>query len=139
MALIGVSIAIEPGNADHPGTAPGYIAFGSAIAALFILLTVAQVTARLIVGAYGLTWGSVMRTRSVPWADIQDVVIVPTSGMGPWYRPAIRSGGRLIRIQGVAGSHRYIESIVAAISDAQLSASGAASIGGQGRAVPPLT
>lgn len=140
MALVGVSIAIEPGNSDHSGTAPGYIAVGSGIAALFVLLAVTQVTARLIVGEHGLTWGSVMRTRSVPWADIQDVLIVPASGMGSWYRPAIRSGGRLIRIQGVAGSHRYIESIVAAISDAQLQlrVSGAASVAGQ-RAVPPVT
>ena len=139
MALIGVSIAVHPGDTGHSGTAPGYIAFGSAIAALFIAFAVAQVTARLTVGEHGLAWGSVMRTRSVPWADIQDVLIVPASGMGSWYRPAIRSGGRLIRIQGVAGSHRYIESIVAAISDAQLRASGTASIAGQGRAVPPVT
>jgi hypothetical protein len=138
MALIGVSIAAEPGNSDHSGTAPGYIAFGSAIAALFILLAVVEVTARLIVGEHGLTWGSVMRSRSVPWADIQDVLIVPASGMGPWYRPAIRSGGRLIRIQGVAGSHSYIASTVATISDAQLRASGAASITSQGRVVPPV-
>jgi hypothetical protein len=139
MAIIGVSIAVHPGNLGHSGTAPGYIAFGSAIGALSVLLTVAQVTARLIVGKHGLTWGSMMRTRSVTWADIQDVLIVPASGMGPWYRPAIRSGGKLIRIQGVAGSHRYIESIVGAISDAQLRAGGAASIAGQGRAVPPMT
>jgi Bacterial PH domain len=139
MALIGVSIAIQPGNADHSGTAPGYIAFGSAVAALVTLVTVYQVTARLTVGEHGLTWGSVMRTRSVRWADIQDVLIVPTASMGSWYRPAIRSGGRLIRVQGVAGSHRYIESIVAAISDAQLRASGAASIAGLGRTVPPVT
>jgi hypothetical protein len=136
MALIGVSIAVQPGNSDHAGTAPGYIAFGSAIAALFILLAVAQVTARLIVGEHGLTWGSMMRTRSVLWADIQDVLIVPA---GSWYRPAIRSGGKLIRIQGVGGSHRYIESIVAAINDAKLRASAAASIAGQGRALPPVT
>jgi hypothetical protein len=139
MALIGVSIAIQPGNSDHSGTAPGYIACGSAIAALFILLAVVQVTSRFIVGEHGLTWGSVVRTRSVRWADIQDVLIVRASGTGSWYRPAIRSGGRLIRIQGVAGSHRYIESIVAAISDAQLRACGAASMVGPGRAVPPPT
>jgi hypothetical protein len=110
-----------------------------AIAALFVLLAVAQVTARLIVGEHGLTWGSVMRTRSVPWADIQDVLIVPASGMGSWYRPAITSGGRLIRIQGVAGSHRYIEGLVVAIGDARLRASGSASLAGQGQAVPPVT
>lgn len=139
MVLIGVSFAIQPGNSGHSGTAPGYIAAGSAVAALFVMLAVVQVTARLIVGEHGLTWGWVMRTRSVPWADIQDVLIVPASGMGSWYRPAIRSGGRLIRIQGVAGSHRYIEDIVAVISDARLRASGAASPAGQGQAVPPVT
>jgi len=134
MALVGVSIAIQPGNSGHSGTAPGYIAVGSAIAALFVLLAVVQVTARLIVGEDGLTWGWVMRTRGIPWADIQDVLIVPASGMGSWYRPAIRSGGRLIRIQGVAGSRRYIAGIVAVISDARLCASGAASLAGQGEA-----
>jgi len=135
MALIGVSIAIQPGNSAHSGTAPGYIAVGSVIAAVFILLTVVQVTERLIVGEHGLTWGWMLRTRTVPWADIQDVLIVSA---GSWYRPAIRSGGKLIRIQGVAGPRRYIEGIVAAISDAQLRAGAAASVAGQGRALPPV-
>lgn len=119
MALIGVSVAIHPGDANHSGTAPGYVACGGAVAAVCVLLMVAQVTARLTVSEYGLTWRA-LRTRSVAWADIQEVLIVPA---GSWYRPAIRSGGSLIRIQGVAGSHRYIERIVAAITDAQLHAS----------------
>jgi hypothetical protein len=109
MALIGVSIAVQPGNSDHAGTVPGYVAFGSAFAVVFILLAVAQVTAGLIVGEHGLTWGWMLRIRSVRWTDIQDVLIVPAAGMGSWYRPAIRSGGKLIRIQGVGGSRRYIE------------------------------
>jgi len=119
MALIGLSIAVQPGNSRHSGPAHGYVAFGSAIAVLFILFVVVQVSARLTVAEHGITWGSVLHTRSLGWAEIQDVLIVPTSGMGTWYRPAIRSGGKLIRIQGVAGSHRYIECIVTAISVAQ--------------------
>lgn len=136
MALIGVSVAIQPGNSSQSGTAPGYIAFGSAMAALVVLLTVHQVTERLVVGERGLTWGSVMHTRSVAWADIQDVIIIPA---GYWCRPAIRSGGKLLRIQGVAGSRRYIEHIIAAITDAQLHASEAASLAGQGQVAPPVT
>jgi hypothetical protein len=42
MALIGVSVAVHRGNAVHPGTAPGYIAFGSILAAAFVFMIVGQ-------------------------------------------------------------------------------------------------
>ncbi len=76
MALIGVSIAIHPGNTGHPGTAPGYIAFGIIITALCIFIVTGQLTSRLVVTADGLTWRVWLRTRSLTWTDIQDVLVV---------------------------------------------------------------
>jgi Bacterial PH domain len=115
MALIGVSIAVHPGQAGHPGTAPGYIAFGSFIAALFLFMIVAQVASRLVVTEEGLTWRSMVRTRSIAWDDIQDVVVVPAASMGPWYSPAVKTGGRLVRINSVIGPRRYTGRVVAAV------------------------
>lgn len=114
MALIGVSIAVQP-DARHPGTAPGYIACGSVIAALFLSMIVVQLTARLVVTAQGLTWRSMMRTRSIAWHDIQDVLVVPASSMGRWYSPAVKTEGRLMRINSVIGPRRYTEHVVAAV------------------------
>jgi Bacterial PH domain len=82
MALIGLSIAIHPGSAGHSGTAPGYIAFGGVIVAVFIFLVVCQLTNRLVVTEQGLTWRNMMRVRTVAWADVQDVLTVRASGVG---------------------------------------------------------
>jgi hypothetical protein len=119
MGLIGLSIAIHPGNASHPGTAPGYIAFGSVMTAACIFLLVAQLTSRLVVAEHGLTWRSMMRTRSIDWADIEDVLVMRANSFGPWYSPGIKTGGRLRRINSVIGPRRYTESIVTAIRGAR--------------------
>ncbi len=118
MALIGVGIAIHPGNVGHPGTAPGYIAFGSVLAALIILLLAGQLASRLVVTEQGLTWRYLARTRSIAWAEIQDVLVVPASGLSPWYSPGIKASGRLIRINSVIGPRRYNERIVTEIRQA---------------------
>jgi Bacterial PH domain len=115
MALLGLSIAIHPGNAGHPGTAPGYVAFGAALAAIMILVAVVQIRARLVVSELGLSWRYVMRTRSVPWADIQDVLVVPAASLGSYCSPAVKVGGNLVRIDSVVGPRRYTEHIVSAI------------------------
>ena len=115
MALIGVSIAIHPGNTGHPGTAPGYIAFGAAVAAIMIFVAVGQIRSRLVVSELGLSWRYVMRTRSVPWADIQDVLVMPAGRFGSYRSPAIKVGGNLVRINSVVGPRRYTERIVSAI------------------------
>jgi hypothetical protein len=117
MALIGVSIAIHPGNTGHPGTAPGYIACGIIIAALCISIVTGQLTSRLVVTADGLTWRVWLRSRSIAWTDIQDVLVVP--GSGGWYSPGVKADGKLIRINAVTGSRRYTERIVTAIRDAR--------------------
>lgn len=120
MALIGVSIAVHPGNAGHPGTAPGYIAFGSILAAAFIFMIVCQLTTRLIVTEHGLTWRNFLRTKSIAWSEIQDVRVVRASTLGRYYSPSIKADGRWLRINSVIGPHRYIETIVTGIRDAQL-------------------
>jgi hypothetical protein len=116
MAFLGISIALHPGNTGHPGTAPGYIAFGVIITALCIFVVTRQLTSRLVVTAEGLTWRVWPRTRSIAWTDIQDVQVVP--GSGGWYSPGIKADGKLIRINAVTGSRRYSERIVTAIRDA---------------------
>lgn len=123
MALIGVSIAIHPGNTGHPGTAPGYIAFGSVLAALLILLLAGELASRLVVTEQGLTWRYVTRTRSIAWAEIQDVLVAPAASLGPWYSPGIKASDRLIRINSVIGPRRYTESIVTEIREAWSAAS----------------
>jgi hypothetical protein len=112
MALIGLSIAIHPGSADHPGTAPGYIAFGGVIVAVFMFLVVCQLTNRLVVTEQGLTWRNMMRIRTVAWTDVQDVLTVRASSVGLWYSPAVKANGKLIRIGSVIASRRRVESIV---------------------------
>ena len=105
MALIGVSIAVHPGNAGHPGTAPGYIACGSVLAVACVFMIVGQLTTRLVVTEHGLTWRTFLRTSSIAWSDIQDVLVVPAKAIGRYYSP---------------GPRRYTETIVTAIHDAQL-------------------
>jgi hypothetical protein len=141
MALIGVSIAVDPGNAGHPGTAPGYIAFGSILAAAFVFLIFGQLTTRLIVTEHGLTWRNFLRTRSIAWSDIQDVLVVPAKALGRYYSPGIKADGRWMRINSVIGPRRYTETIVTAIRDAQLRArvaSASAAHPHQGPAAPPV-
>lgn len=118
MALIGVSIAIHPGNAGHPGTAPGYIVFGSVLAAVLMLMLAGQLASRLVVTEQGLSWRYMTRTRSIAWAEIQDVLVVPASSLGPWYSPGIKANDRLVRINSVIGPRRYTESIVTEIREA---------------------
>jgi Bacterial PH domain len=115
MALIGLSIAIHPGNAREPGTAPGYIAVGAVIVAACIFLIVGQLTNRLLVTEPGLSWRNMMRTRNVAWADVEDVRMVSAASAGPWYSPAIRVNGKLIRISSVIGSRRYVERVASDI------------------------
>jgi hypothetical protein len=122
MALIGVSIAVHPGKAGHPGTAPGYIAFGSIVAAACIFMMVGQLANRLVVTEHGLTWRNYLRIRSIAWADIDDVLVVPANAFGRYYSPSIKAAGRSIRIDSVIGPRRYTETVVAAIRDAQLRA-----------------
>jgi hypothetical protein len=122
MAVIGVSIAIDPGDAGQSGTAPGYIACGSVVAAGCILLIVGQFASRLVVTEQGLTWRYFLRTKSIAWADVQDVLTVPASAAGRYYSPGVKAGGRLIRINCVIGQRRYTESIVAAIREARAAA-----------------
>ena len=122
MALIGVSIAVHPGNAGHPGTAPGYIAFGSILAAVLVFMIVVQLMARLIVTEHGLSWRSFLRTRSIAWSDIQDVLVVPAKSIGRHYSPGIKVDGKWMRISSVNGPRRYTETIVSAIRDAELQA-----------------
>jgi Bacterial PH domain len=141
MALIGVSIAVHPGNAGHPGTAPGYIAFGSILVAAFAFMIVGQLTTRLIVTEHGLTWRNFLRTRSIAWSDIQDVLVVPAQALGRYYSPGIKADGRWMRINSVIGPRRYTETIVTAIRDAQLRArvaSASAAHPHQGPAAPPV-
>ena len=120
MALIGVNIAVHPGNAGHPGTAPGFIAVGCALATGFIFLLIRQLNARLVVTEHGLTWHSMARTRNVSWIDIRDVLTVPSPAIGAWYNPAIKTGDKLIRIDSVSGPRRYTERIVTALRDSRL-------------------
>jgi Bacterial PH domain len=126
MALIGVTIAVHPGNAGHPGTAPGYIAFGSILTTACIFMTVGQLMSRLIVTEHGLTWRNFLRTRSVAWTDVQEVLVVPANALGRYYSPSIKAAGRSIRINCVIGPRRYTEAVVAAIRDAQVRARAAA-------------
>jgi hypothetical protein len=122
MALIGVSIAVHPGNAGHPGTAPSYIAFGSILAAVFVFMIVVQLMARLIVTEHGLSWRSFLRTRSIAWSEIQDVLVAPAKSIGRCYSPGIKVDGKWMRISSVNGPRRYTETIVSAIRDAELQA-----------------
>jgi hypothetical protein len=141
MALIGVGIAVHPGNAGHPGTAPGYIAFGSILAAVVVFMIVGQLMTRLIVTEHGLTWRSFLRTRSIAWSDIQDVLVVPAKALGRYYSPGIKVDGRRMRINSVIGPRRYTETIVTAIRDAQLRARVASESAAhlyQGPAAPPV-
>ena len=69
MAFVGIRIALHPGNTGHPGTAPGYIAFGIIITALCIFTVTGQLTSCLVVTADGLSWSVWLRTRSVAWTD----------------------------------------------------------------------
>jgi hypothetical protein len=117
LALIGVGVALHPGNTGHPGTAPGYIAFGIVVTALCVLVVTGQLTSRLVVTADGLTWRVMLRTRSIAWADVHDVLVVASSG--GWYSPGVKTDGKLIRIKAVIGSRRYAERIVTAIRDAR--------------------
>ncbi len=117
MALIGVGIAIHPGNTGHPGTAPGYIAVGVIITALSIFTVTGQLASRLVVTAEGLTWRVMLRTRSISWADVQDVLVV--AGSRGWHSPGVKADGRLIRVNAVIGPRRYTERIVTAIRDAR--------------------
>ena len=94
------------------GTAPGYIAFGGVIVAVLIFFLVCQLTDRLVVTEQGLTWRSMMRIRTVAWADVQDVLTVGARSYGPWYSPAVKANGKLIRIGSVIASRRRVESIV---------------------------
>jgi hypothetical protein len=103
MALIFVSIAIQPGPAGHPGTAPGYIAFGSVGAAICICMIVGMLASCLTVTEEGITWRIMTRTRSVAWADIQDVLIVPANALGRYSSPGVKAHGRLIPINSVIG------------------------------------
>ena len=116
MAFLGVSIAISP-SANHPGTAPGYIAFGTCIAAFCILMIVGLLMNRLVVTGQALTWRYLGRTRSIDWADVQDVLVVRASAMGSYYSPGIRTHGRLIRINSVIGPRRYTREVVAEIRE----------------------
>lgn len=118
MALIGLSIAIHPGSAGHSGTAPGYIAFGGVIVAIFIFLIVCQLTNRLVVTEQGVIWRNMVRIRTVAWADVQDVLTVTASSAGRWYSPAIKVNGKVIRIGSVIASRRRVESIVTDIRSA---------------------
>jgi Bacterial PH domain len=114
MVLIALSIAIQP-KAGRPGTAPGYIALGTALAVITAFVAVGQIRSRLVVSELGLSWRYVMRTRSVPWADIEDVLVVPAASRGSYYSPGIKVGGKPVRINSVVGPRRYTERIVAAI------------------------
>jgi hypothetical protein len=125
MALIGVSIAVHPGSPGHPGTAPGYIAVGSILAAVAVFMIVVQLMARLTVTEHGLAWRSFLRTKSIAWSDIQDVLVVPAKTIGRYYSPGIKVDGRWMRISSVIGPRRYTETIVTAIRDAQRRARGA--------------
>lgn len=121
------------------GTAPGYIAFGSILAAACIFMIFGQ---RLIVSERGLTWRSFLRTRSIAWSDIQDVLVVPANAVGRYYSPGIKADGRWMRINSVIGPRRYTETIVTAIRDAQLRARVAAASAAradQKPAVPPTS
>jgi hypothetical protein len=122
LALIAVSIAIHPGNAAHSGTAPGYIAFGTVLAAFCIFLMVCALAERLVLTEQGLTWRHMLRTRNIAWASIQDVLVVPAASAGHWFSPAVKADGRLIRINSVLGSRRYIENVVTAIREARAAA-----------------
>jgi hypothetical protein len=122
MALIAVSIAVHPGNANHSGTAPGYIAFGSILAAIFSFMIVGQLASRLVVTQQGLAWRYYLQSRSIAWADIQDVLVLPANALGRYYSPGIETGGRLIRINSVIGPRRYTETIVSAIRAAHIQA-----------------
>jgi Bacterial PH domain len=122
MALIFASIAIQP-NASHPGTAPGYIALGSLLAAIWIILLVRQLNARLVVTEDGLTWHSAIRTRRIAWDDIQDVRTVHVAGLTPWYSPLVTTGGRPIRIDTVIGPRSHADHVVIAIRNSRTSVS----------------
>lgn len=122
MALIGVSIAVHPGNAGHAGTAPGYIAFGSLIATACVLAAVGQLASRLTATEQRLTWRFYLRTRSIAWTDVQDVLVVPAKSVARYFSPGVKPEGRLIRIDSVIGPCRYTESVVVAIHQAQIRA-----------------
>ena len=123
MALIFVSIAIQP-NASHPGTAPGDIAFGIILAAIWIVLLVRQLNARLVVTEDGLTWHSAFRIRRIAWDDIQDVRTVHVAGLAPWYSPLVTTSSRPIRIDTVIGPRSHADRVVAAIRNSRTSVSG---------------
>lgn len=123
MALIFVSIAVQP-SSSHPGTAPGYIAFGSILAAIWILLLIRLLNARLVVTKEGLTWHSIIRTRKMSWDDIQDVRTVHVAGLAPWYNPLVTTSSRLVRIDTVIGPRSHADSVVTAIRNSQTSVSG---------------
>ena len=99
-------------------------------------MIVVQLMARLIVTEHGLSWRSFLRTRSIAWSEIQDVLVVPAKAIGRYYSPGIKVDGKWMRISSVAGTRRYTETIVTAIRDAELRARVAsAAHPGRGRSV----
>jgi hypothetical protein len=109
----------QPGQARNES--PPNLA-DSILAAAVVFMIVVQLMARLIVTEHGLSWRSFLRTRSIPWSEIQDVLVAPAKSIGRCYSPGIKVDGKWMRISSVNGPRRYTETIVSAIRDAELQA-----------------
>ena len=60
-----------------------------------------------------------LRRKTVPWAEVQDVIVVSGSSLRTTYSPGIKTGSGEVRLNGVIGSQSYVENIVAEIRQAR--------------------
>jgi hypothetical protein len=91
------------------------VASGAVIGAVGIYMGISQFRSRIVVTAQGLTSSYLLRRKTVPWVEIQDVVVVGGSSLRTTYSPGIKTGSGMVRLNGVIGSRPYVENIVAGI------------------------
>lgn len=105
--------------ADLQGSGPAPIAVGAGIAAMGIYLAISQLRHRLVVTQDGLTWSFLLRTRTVVWADVQDIDVVRGYSSQDYYSPGIRTATGMVRVTCILGRRDYIEKVVSGIRTAR--------------------
>jgi hypothetical protein len=119
LVATGLAIALNPGGAGDPGTAPGYIISGVIVGAAGLFLAASQARSRVVVSEHGVRWSFLLRSRSVAWENIREIKIVGAASMGSWYSPALLTATGSVRINSVIGSRRYVEQIAASLEAAR--------------------
>jgi hypothetical protein len=119
MVATGLEIALNPGGAGDPGTAPGYVVSGVIVGAAGVFLAASQARSRIVLSEHGVRWCFPLRTRSAAWENIHEIKIVGAASMGSWYSPALLTDTGSVRINSVIGSRRYVEKIAASLEDAR--------------------